>query len=74
MHLDGSLDDLFRHIASLDRRACVELLRGVRRPALDFTDEYLESLSLESLRHTVAAACLQARKAAAQAPVPRDVA
>lgn len=59
-----NIDELLCEIASLNREACVEELRALPRPVLDFTDEYLASMTLERLRHTLAAACLQARKSA----------
>ncbi|MCX5658999.1 MAG: hypothetical protein NTW19_04665 [Planctomycetota bacterium] len=68
MQLDRPIEALLCEIASLDRTECVEQLRSLPRPAMDFTDEYLAAMSLERLRHTLAAACIQARKPMRRSP------
>ena len=59
---DSQPDRLLTEIAGLDRESCLTRLRAIRRPQLDFTEQYLAEQSLESLRHLLAAAELQARK------------
>ena len=56
------IESILGDIAGLDRQACKRHLRNFTRPRLDFTDEYLDSLSLDSLRHLLFAACEQARR------------
>ncbi len=58
----GSVDDLVRTVCSFDRDACKSRLRQMRLPGMDFTEEFLESLSLDRLRHILMAAYLQAMK------------
>jgi hypothetical protein len=62
MRLDLPIDQLIAFIHRLDREGCINELRALGRPRLDFTDDYLERMSLEQLRHVLMAACLQARK------------
>lgn len=51
--------ELAQHLAGMDRREVVALLRHTACPFdLDFTDEFLTSLSLDQLRHLVMAAKL----------------
>jgi hypothetical protein len=59
---DSEPDRLLTEIAGLDRERCLARLRAVQRPQLDFTEQFLAQQSLESLRHLLAAAELQARK------------
>ena len=54
--------DPLQEIAHMDRAALTVLLKGLDCPfALDFTEEYLGSLSIERLRHVVVAALAHAR-------------
>lgn len=69
MRLNQPVEQIIQEIHSLDRRGCLSELRTFERPRLDFTDEFLNHLSLEQLRHILMAACLQARK-----PMPRPAA
>lgn len=62
MRLDQSVEALLRWVAGLDRGACMRELHRVPYLTLDFTDEYLDSLPLEQLRHVLLAAVLQARR------------
>ena len=55
-------------IATMSRSELIRLLRQLRCTfELDFTDEFLESASLDRLRHIVLAATLFDPKAAARA-------
>ena len=57
------IDELIRTIHTLDREGCKKQLFHLNRPKLDFTEEFLKTMSTERLRHVLLAACLQARKA-----------
>ena len=63
MQLNQPVDRIIEQIHQLDRDGCVAELRGIQTPRLDFSDEYLASMSLDQLRHVLMAACLQARRA-----------
>jgi hypothetical protein len=62
MTTGGSINELILQVGSFDRDGCIEHLRQMRKPRLDFTDEFLQGQSLDHLRHIVMAAFLQARK------------
>ena len=62
MQLNQPVERIIEEIHSLDRVGCISQLRTLARPRLDFTDDFLDDLSLEQLRHVLMAACLQARK------------
>jgi hypothetical protein len=62
MSVDLPIDQLVATIHRLDRPGCIRELRAIARPRLDFTDDFLEAMSVEQLRHVLLAACLQARK------------
>lgn len=62
MQLDGPVEQLIQDIHALDHDGVVDQLLSIRKPRLDFTEDYLRSLTLEQLRHILMAACLQARK------------
>ena len=54
---------LVNEIQSLDRDGLVHLLRSMQCDfAVDFTDEFLDSISVERLRHIVLAASLHAHR------------
>ena len=56
------LEKLAKHIATLGHADLIKLLKGMNCCfELDFTDEFLHSVSLERLRHIVLAASLHAR-------------
>ena len=58
--------DTIKKIASMTRPQLVTLLRGMQCDFhLDFSDEYLASLSLDRLRHITVAACLRSGAEAA---------
>jgi len=62
MRFDIPIERLLQQIALLDRGGCVTELKRLRRPKLDFTDEYLDHQSVEELRHLLTAAVLAARR------------
>jgi hypothetical protein len=62
MSTNESIDELIRDVQTMDRDGCMTQLRQIGRPRIDFTDEFLNSLSLDRLRHVVVAAFLQSRK------------
>jgi hypothetical protein len=66
MQIRASLHELTQEIGGLDKPACIRELRCVPYLRLDFTDDYLDGLPLDSLRHVLMAAVLQARKHASQ--------
>lgn len=66
MHITAPLGELSREISELDKPACIRELRCVPYLRLDFTDDFLDDLPLDSLRHVLMAAVLQARKHATQ--------
>jgi hypothetical protein len=65
MGTDQNIDQLLHTVQRLDRRTCIAQLRQFRQPKLDFTDEFLDALSLDRLRHIVMAACIQAKRSGA---------
>lgn len=75
MQLDQSVERIITEINDLDRPRCISQLRSIPQLNLDFTDDFLQGLSLEQLRHVLMAACIQAqrhltRKAARPARTP----
>ena len=61
-----SPDQIINEIANMTRPQLVKLLRGLQCGFhLDFSDEYLASLSVERLRHIALAASLRSRIEAA---------
>ena len=56
------IDRILTSVPTYDRRRCIDQLHQIKRPRIDFTEEYLNKLSLDRLRHVVVAAYLQARK------------
>jgi hypothetical protein len=61
MRVDGGVEELVCSVAEFDRSRCVDALRSIAWPPLDFSAEYLESQTLDRLRHLVMAAMLRAR-------------
>ena len=49
-------------VAESSRERCVDELSRVPHVPLDFSDAYLDALSLDQLRHVLLAAMLQARR------------
>jgi len=62
MRLDRPIDQIIHDIHALDRAGCINTLRAFQQPQLDFTDAYLQEMSLDQLRHVLMAACIQARR------------
>ena len=61
-----SPDEIINKIANMTRPQLITLLRGLQCDFhLDFSDEYLASLSVERLRHIAVAASLRSRIKAA---------
>ncbi len=55
------VEKLVTDIASMDRGMLVKMLRGLDCDfQIDFTDDFLSTLSIERLRHVVLAASLHA--------------
>jgi hypothetical protein len=62
------MERLVTDLAEMGREGLIECLRGLDCGFhMDFTDEFLISMSLNGLRHMVLAACLQEQKASVQA-------
>jgi hypothetical protein len=62
MTIDQPIEMLLRQIYDMDRDACIAELRAYKAIPLDFSPEYLESKSIEWLRHVLAAAIITTRK------------
>lgn len=62
MEINLPLAELALQIQAFDKDACIRELHGVPHLKLDFTDDYLGDMPLESLRHVLMAAVLQSRK------------
>jgi hypothetical protein len=66
---DSPVGDLLKRAAEMDRLQLIGMLRSLHCGfELDFTDEFLETVSLERLRHIVVAAALHARTAPCRLP------
>jgi len=62
---DDQIEQLATALASVDRPGLVRILRSLPcRFEVDFTDEFLGSISLEQLRHIILAARLRVEAAA----------
>lgn len=61
MYCDYHIDEVVHRLSRLDRAACKQYLRSFHEPDLDFSDEYLDGLSVEGLRHLIYVACEQVR-------------
>ncbi|MBI1336310.1 MAG: hypothetical protein GC164_05045 [Phycisphaera sp.] len=58
----ASIEQVMQSVASYDRPTCMEELRKLPDVRLDFTDDFLNAMSLERLRHVVMAAMWQKLK------------
>jgi hypothetical protein len=59
---EGPLSSLPAKVADMDRPQLIETLRSLHCDfCLDFTDDFLQSASMERLRHIVLAAALHTR-------------
>ncbi len=62
----GQVEELAGRIAGMDRPELISLLRGMECSFdLDFTDEFLDGISLERLRHIILGAALHVRHSTA---------
>lgn len=53
------IEELAKTLATMPREQLVQMLRDTKYPfTMDFSDDYLQAVSLESLRHIVLAASL----------------
>lgn len=60
--VSSQIEELLADALKMDRQGMVRFLRALDCDfQIDFTDEYLEAISLERLQHLVAAAGLHAR-------------
>lgn len=62
MDFDQSLERLLCDVQGMDRSQCIRELTHFGQLRLDFTASHLETLSLDQLRHLLAAAILTVRK------------
>jgi len=60
--MDGTIEEKLQHIYDLDHACCKAELLSFEQTNLDFTSEYLDALSVERVRHLLAAAYLQSAK------------
>lgn len=58
-------EQLAREVYQLDREACIRELTHFRAIPLDFNESYLQSMSVERLRHVLLAALITVRNRAA---------
>jgi hypothetical protein len=56
--IGNCLEEAIATIAELDRDGCKHYLKHLDRRWADFTDEYLDAMSVERLRHVTLAAWL----------------
>lgn len=53
------IEELAKTLATMQREQLIQVLRDTKYPfSMDFSDEYLQAVSVESLRHIVLAASL----------------
>jgi len=62
MRIQAPYEELTIEIEALDKDACIRELHAVPHLKLDFTDEFLQAMTLDRVRHVLMAAVLQARK------------
>ncbi len=62
MPTDLQLESHIQNVYHLDHASCKAALLGINRPHLDFTEDYLDRMSVDRLRHILVAAYLQATK------------
>ncbi len=64
---DDKLDKLITRLAGMDRQELKAMLDSLKtRFPLDFTDEFLDEVPTDKLRHVTLAACLHADSAVTQ--------
>jgi hypothetical protein len=65
-----NIEEMAQEIATMDRRQLMGLLKEMACPfKMDFSDEYLDSVTLERLRHIALAAALHCQKRSEPVPV-----
>ena len=65
------IDDLIQLVSALDRAALLSHFHCYRANfPVDFTDEFLNSLPLDRLRHIFVALCLQTQRMPSDDPTP----
>jgi len=65
MQTVSSVQAILDELGALDRDRCVEELRRVEEPRLDFPDEFYAEASIEQLRHLLLAALTQVQRSPA---------
>lgn len=60
--IHGPIDAMIAHVAQLSRADAKRFLLGFGSLRLDFTEDYLETLGTDQLRHVLVAALFQARR------------
>ena len=58
----NTIDQIVTTVSGFDRDTCKAQLRRIGKLHLDFTDSYLDGLSIEQVRHLTLAAMLQGAK------------
>jgi hypothetical protein len=58
----GPIDEMIAAVAQFSRNDAKQALLDFTAMRLDFTDEYLDSLATEQLRHVLLAAIFQVRR------------
>lgn len=66
LSIDTPIEKLICTIAQMGRDECIEQIQAFRDPPLDFSRRFLDSQTVDQLRHILMAACLQARKRGAR--------
>ena len=65
------IDDLIQLVAALDREALLGQFHTYRANfPIDFTDEFLNTMPLDRLRHIFVALCLQTQRMPSDDPTP----
>ena len=64
MPTDPQLESHIQNVYHLDHASCKAALLDINKPRLDFTEDYLDRMSVDRLRHILVAAYLQATKSA----------
>ena len=65
------IDDLIQLVAALDREALLGQFHSYRANfPIDFTDDFLNQMPLDRLRHIFVALCLQTQRMPSDDPTP----
>jgi hypothetical protein len=62
MPTDPQLECQIQSVYHLDHASCKAALLDINKPRLDFTEDYLDQMSVDRLRHILVAVYLQAAK------------